>query len=162
MAPVDVIRHAMPVLIAFALGCATGSARPPREPRNQTRGAGAAVTHHDTAMFHPAGSNIGRDVLKPVIPADELERPLWFGVVPGQSDLYLIAQQAGSILAFDSRSFELVGEVLNINVLRNNNEEGLLGVAFHPDFEQNGRAFVHYSASNPAPVGHCRISTQHK
>ena len=150
MAPVDVIRHAMPVLIAFALGCATGSVDTSQEsPETKPEVPVPLIRTMTQPCSIPPAPILGAMSLKPVIPADELERPLWFGVVPGQSDLYLIAQQAGSILAFDSRSFELVGEVLNINVLRNNNEEGLLGVAFHPDFEQNGRAFVHYSASNP-------------
>jgi glucose/arabinose dehydrogenase len=36
-------------------------------------------------------------------------------------------------------------------------EQGLLGLAFDPDFENNGRFYVNYTASG-APTGHTRIS----
>ena len=38
---------------------------------------------------------------------------------------------------------------LNLSVSRAGNEEGLLGLAFDPDYKKNGYFYVYYSASNP-------------
>ena len=153
------------VLIAFAYGCATGSVDTSQPSSEVETGVPVPVVRAMTQPCSiPPAPILGAMTLRTVIPATELERPLWFGVAPGQSDLYLVAQQTGSIVAFDANSLVAIGSVLEINVLRNNNEEGLLGVAFHPDFEQNGRAFVHYSASNPrrSVIAEYRRSTSGK
>ena len=42
------------------------------------------------------------------------------------------------------------------------NEEGLLGLAFHPKYKQNGEFFVYYSAKDPAPHGRRSVVSRFK
>jgi len=45
-------------------------------------------------------------------------------------------------------SFDLLLDISD-QVSRDGNEEGLLGLAFDPDYAENGEFFVYYSASDP-------------
>lgn len=75
-------------------------------------------------------------------------RPIWLGTAPGDPGTIFVAEQGGTIYAFDDRPDVAAREVfLRLGVLRAGNEEGLLGLAFHPDFAANGRFFVNYSAA---------------
>lgn len=63
-----------------------------------------------------------------------------------------VVEQPGIIWIFENRQDVTDRhQFLNIqNRVRSvGNEEGLLGLAFHPDFDTNGYFFVYYSASNP-------------
>ncbi|MBK7142849.1 MAG: PQQ-dependent sugar dehydrogenase [bacterium] len=80
------------------------------------------------------------------------ERPLWFGHAGDNSGRVFVIEQAGLILVFDSaNATAVVDTFLDIRVPVNDggNEEGLLGLAFHPDFETNGFFYVNYTASSP-------------
>lgn len=76
--------------------------------------------------------------------AHGLSRPLWAGAPAGDARVFIAEKggrikvlKAGQVLA---RPFlELVGRVSN------GAEQGLLGVAFHPDFRRNGTFFVNYT-----------------
>lgn len=75
---------------------------------------------------------------------------LFVAGVPGQ-DRLAVVQQSGQIRAFtddpavsDSRLvLDISGQIIS------GGEEGLLGLAFDPDFSQNGYVYVHYSVSGP-------------
>ena len=61
-------------------------------------------------------------------------------------------EQEGLVKIFEnSASVSQVTTFLDIQsqVSRNGNEEGLLGLAFHPDYTENGYFYVYYTASNP-------------
>lgn len=80
------------------------------------------------------------------------ERAIWVGQPPGQDDVMVVAQQDGQIFAFvNVYSVRRVEPILDLRsrVHRGHNEEGLLGVAFHPDFANNRQVFLHYSAERP-------------
>lgn len=65
----------------------------------------------------------------------------------GDSRLFVV-EQAGRIWVLDSLGNRLSAEpFLNIDprVNSNGNEQGLLGLAFHPNYAQNGQFYVHYS-----------------
>ncbi|MFN4255812.1 MAG: PQQ-dependent sugar dehydrogenase [Saprospiraceae bacterium] len=65
----------------------------------------------------------------------------------GDSRLFVV-EQAGRIWVLDSLGNRLSAEpFLNIDPLvnSNGNEQGLLGLAFHPNYAQNGQFYVHYS-----------------
>lgn len=69
----------------------------------------------------------------------------------GSGRLYIV-EKAGLILAFDNdRRVSRVDTVLDLRdqVLDRHIEEGLLGLAFHPDYTENGRFFVYYTIDNP-------------
>jgi glucose/arabinose dehydrogenase len=73
--------------------------------------------------------------------------PLFVTYAPGDTSRLFVVEQAGRILVL------VDGEVqeepfLDIvdNVQRDGNEQGLLGLAFHPDYADNGRFFVNYTA----------------
>ena len=72
---------------------------------------------------------------------------------PGDgSDRIFVVEQAGVIKVFDnSPRYRLHQSFLDIRgrVRDQGNEEGLLGLAFHPAFAANGYFFVDYTASNP-------------
>lgn len=68
------------------------------------------------------------------------------------SNRIFIVEQAGVIRVFANTSSVATADTfLNIQnrVNDSGNEEGLLGLAFHPNFATNGYFYVNYTASNP-------------
>ena len=68
------------------------------------------------------------------------------------ADRIFVTEQSGRILVFpNDPEVESAGEFLDIrDIVRDEaNEEGLLGLAFPPDFPATDHFFVHYSASSP-------------
>ncbi len=79
-------------------------------------------------------------------------RPVDFQTPGDGSDRIFVVEQAGVIKVFDNRSDTgSAGAFLDIKsrVRDQGNEEGLLGLAFHPNFSSNGYFFVNYTASSP-------------
>ncbi|HEU4657234.1 MAG TPA: PQQ-dependent sugar dehydrogenase [Capillimicrobium sp.] len=73
-----------------------------------------------------------------------MNRPTWVGAAPGDRGAVWVGEQPGRIvrIAPDGRrrvALDLTGTV------RTGAEQGLLGIAFHPDFATNRRVFVHYT-----------------
>jgi len=64
-----------------------------------------------------------------------------------------IAQQTGRISRVSAAGdVSLFAKIPGIVTLNNYDERGLLGLAFHPQFETNGRFFVHYIGPPPSGV----------
>ncbi|WP_157665165.1 PQQ-dependent sugar dehydrogenase [Mariniblastus fucicola] len=65
-------------------------------------------------------------------------------------DRIFVAEQNGVIHVFQNDAETSTTEVfldISDRISRVGNEEGLIGLAFHPDFKNNGQFFVHYSSS---------------
>ena len=67
------------------------------------------------------------------------------------TDRIFIVEQAGRIKVFpNSSNASSAKEYLNItDRVSSGGEKGLLGLAFHPNYENNGYFYVNYTASNP-------------
>lgn len=67
------------------------------------------------------------------------------------SGLIFVTEQRGVIYAFSANNSQQADIFLDITdrVNREGNEEGLLGLAFDPDYQGNGYLYVYYSADNP-------------
>lgn len=76
------------------------------------------------------------------------ERPVGAVWAPGGADAYVI-EQAGRVVRIPPGGAPEPFLDLSPRVSRGHNEEGLLGLAFHPDYAANGRLFVDYSAADP-------------
>ena len=119
-------------------------------------------------MFHPrslvlllvallASPLFAAPVAKPVVayPNLKFERPLYFADVPDGSGRVVVLEQAGKVWVFDNRENispserTLALDISGEKVSRQGNEEGLLGLAFHPDFKENRQVFLHYSVKDP-------------
>lgn len=105
----------------------------------------------------PAGSSAGPAAVSPgpacragggvrLVPfATGFEAPIFLTSAPGDPRIFVV-EQGGRVRPIEGgRSgptdlLDLRGEVK-----REGSEQGLLGFAFHPQFAQNGRLFVHYS-----------------
>ena len=80
--------------------------------------------------------------------AEGFERPVWAGMPSGMDGKLWVMEQAGRVWIVDLATGKR-GEVpfLDIaqNVSRKGNEEGLLGLAFAPDFKTSGRFYVDFT-----------------
>lgn len=80
--------------------------------------------------------------------ADGFERPVWAGVAVGIPGKLWVIEQAGQVWIVDTSTGKKSGQpFLDIrnDVSRQGNEEGLLGLAFAPDFAQSGRYYVNFT-----------------
>jgi hypothetical protein len=83
--------------------------------------------------------------------ASGLNDPVWAGSPPGDGRLFIIEQQGririvknGQLL--DTPFLDISQNGPNPRVTDNSNEQGLLGLAFHPEFAGNGKYYLNYSA----------------
>ncbi len=74
-----------------------------------------------------------------------LRRPVLVTSAPGDGARLYVVEQLGAIRVFENgslrkeRFFDMVGKVST------GNEQGLLGLAFHPKFAENGKLYVNYT-----------------
>lgn len=79
-------------------------------------------------------------------------RPVDFQVPDDGTNRVFVVEQAGHIKVFENDADTDAAEVfldIRDRVRDGANEEGLLGLAFHPDFAQNGVFFVDHTAADP-------------
>lgn len=81
--------------------------------------------------------------------ADGLDRPLFATHAPGDyTRLFILEQWAAKIQILNLKTAQLNDEpFLDIDplVIGSGNERGLLGLAFHPDYQQNGEFYLNYN-----------------
>ena len=90
--------------------------------------------------------------LEQPFPSLRFTRPVDFQIPGDGSGRIFVVEQAGVINVFENRSEPgPAAAFLDITdrVRDQGNEEGLLGLAFHPEFATNGYFFVDYTASDP-------------
>ncbi len=98
----------------------------------------------------------GADAGRPAVPVQlvpvlrGLSQPTDLAVPPGQPGRLLVAEKGGAARLFEVATGRDVGTVFTLPVLTRS-EQGLLGLAFHPRFAENGLLFVH--ASLPGAAG---------
>ena len=88
----------------------------------------------------------------PAFPKLRFDRPTDLQHAPNDPGHLYLVEQAGRILVFETkRDVEKTTVLLDIRdrVLSEHREEGLLGLAFHPQYKQNGYFYVNYTAANP-------------
>jgi glucose/arabinose dehydrogenase len=75
--------------------------------------------------------------------ASGLNRPTWVGAAPGDDGALWVLEQPGRVVRLDRNGrrtlLDLSSEVLT------GAEQGLLGIAFHPDFATSRRLYLHWS-----------------
>jgi glucose/arabinose dehydrogenase len=88
---------------------------------------------------------------KQVFPHLQIDRPLWMSEAPDGSGRFFVVGQAGKILVVKKGSDGSdAKEFLNIEDRHPffENEDGLLSIAFHPDFKNNGLFYIYYNREN--------------
>lgn len=81
-----------------------------------------------------------------LILSEGLEQPVWLGAAPGDSTRLFILEKAGRIRIYDTKAETLQKEpFLDIRdkIKIKMNEQGLLGMAFEPDYQKNGRFYLY-------------------
>ncbi len=86
--------------------------------------------------------------------ASGLSRPLFVCSPPGDNQqLFIVEQNSGKIKILQNGSILAAPFIdLHSKIIATGNEQGLLGLAFHPNFDNNGFFFVDYTDTSGATV----------
>ena len=98
------------------------------------------------------GSSASGQTLSTKLVMSGLARPIFITQAPGDESRLFIIEKQGRIKIFNTKTGTLNSDFfLNIDSIitggtSTNSEQGLLGLAFHPDYENNGYFYVNYTA----------------
>lgn len=89
--------------------------------------------------------------LEPAVPAATFERMVGLSPIPGSADEAVVISQGGLVwrLPLSGGPASVFGDLRGLLISNPGGEEGLLGLAFSPDFQSDGRVYVHYTAGSP-------------
>ncbi len=73
-----------------------------------------------------------------------LSQPVEIVSAPDGSNRLFVVQKLGLIKVYD-KSFNFLGDFISVPGITTNGERGLLSLAFHPDYKNNGLFFVYYT-----------------
>lgn len=99
--------------------------------------------------------------LASVLVCDGIAFPTWVGTPPeNANELYVLEQRTGKVRCFDLASGAWrVEPLLTVSPLASSgNEQGLLGMAFHPHFASNGFIYLYYTAPGGGAAGHVEVA----
>jgi glucose/arabinose dehydrogenase/plastocyanin len=98
-------------------------------------------------VAHPDGTLSGNPGIQLVKVADGLVDPVNISNAGDGSGRLFVVQRTGQVLIIDQDGTLLDQPFLDVSLLVNTHhqEQGLLGLAFHPDYEQNGLFYIYYS-----------------
>lgn len=103
-------------------------------------------------MFFAISNLIAQFEIEGAFPHLNFTRPVDLQNAGDQSDRIFVVEQRGIVYVFPNDSSVSDAEIfidLQDSVNDIGNEEGLLGLAFHPDYAENGFFYVNYTASSP-------------
>jgi glucose/arabinose dehydrogenase len=107
----------------------------------------------ESSAFDCTAPSGGTPALKLTEVASGFERPTFAISPPGDTSRIFVLEQAGLIQIVENGTRQATPFLdITTKVTRSANEQGLLGLAFHPDYAQNGRFYVHYSADPTATL----------
>ncbi|MEO0322813.1 MAG: PQQ-dependent sugar dehydrogenase [Myxococcota bacterium] len=155
-------RH-RPLVLAFVLGCGSaGTGSSDASPDAAFDLGPAADASNDLGGDDQGTDDQGTDAGEPCAPADfptlaavdvapghTFAQPVYVTAAPGDPDTLYVVEKEGRIVVVqdgavrDTPFFDVRGEVLT------DSEQGLLGLAFHPDYASNGRFFVFLTPGEP-------------
>jgi len=80
--------------------------------------------------------------------ASGLQNPLWAGAPVDDDRVFVVEQFTGDVLVVENGA--IVATFIDITSLgvAAAGEQGLLGMAFHPDYSTNGRFFLNYTRTD--------------
>jgi glucose/arabinose dehydrogenase len=86
--------------------------------------------------------------LRTELVAKDFERPVWAGVPKGIKGKLWVMEQDGKVWIVDDKTGEREPQPfldVSADVTTKGGEEGLLGLAFSPDFAESGRFYINYT-----------------
>ncbi|MGE0868146.1 MAG: sorbosone dehydrogenase family protein [Kofleriaceae bacterium] len=126
-------------------------------PEPSSPGASASATPAGATAGTTAAAPPGTDKLVPVpaevagkvrleLVIDGLKRPVLVTTAPGDARrrLFIVEQHVGRIRIFEGGKLR-AQPFFQIDELSRGNEQGLLGLAFHPAYATNGKLYVNYT-----------------
>src|SRR5690606_24861981 len=164
----DFVRAASGLVVTASVNCAVGDVelsgvQPSPLPRESRPGAEFEVTLQIAALEPtPLGArfDLVAAAVRPAtvdseldleLVAEGLASPVHLLEAPDGSGRLFVVDQPGQIRIIDASGALLPSPFLDISgrmvpLNTGGDERGLLGMAFHPDYAENGRFFVYYSA----------------
>jgi uncharacterized repeat protein (TIGR03806 family) len=144
------------IIVVLLTGCGGGggsdnpAANPPANPPATPAFGLTSRPAFDLPNLLPGNGSLGTYVLADSFPNLSFADAVFLAGVPGEDRLVVIEQQ-GIIRVFNNEPTTAASAViLDITaVVSFGGEEGLLGLAFDPDFVVNRYFYVHYSATGP-------------
>jgi uncharacterized repeat protein (TIGR03806 family) len=152
--------HAIRTLAAASLaslllscgGGGGGGGNPPPPPPPPPPGSGLDTRPSNTACVAPARGTGNASISTPRVFANlAFDKPVALLQAPVPNPRWFVLEQEGVIRAFENTPNVATSQVfLDIQdrvFWISQSEAGLLGLAFHPNFASNGRAYVNYTTS---------------
>lgn len=82
--------------------------------------------------------------------ATNLRSPVFLATPPGDQTRLFVLEQGGAIKVLNRTSGTVLTTFLTLSGLTSGGEQGLLGLAFDPNYNTNGRFYVYYTDTNGA------------
>jgi glucose/arabinose dehydrogenase len=80
--------------------------------------------------------------------ASNLSSPVFMATPRGDVSRLFVVEQGGAIKVLDRETGTLLTTFLTVTGMTSGGERGLLGLAFDPNYNANGRFYVHYTDAN--------------
>ncbi|HKU16796.1 MAG TPA: PQQ-dependent sugar dehydrogenase [Steroidobacteraceae bacterium] len=129
---------------------------PPPPPSGEPSGLDARPTNATCLAGDRPGTNVSFAVQRVFASLPNFTQPIALLQEPGNGARWYVVQKTGSVRVFDNtpnvattRQFINIASQLNSNPADSNDERGLLGMAFHPNYPTDPRVYLFYTGTDP-------------